>query len=127
LLLVTTWRALSRSLRAIEQATTAFTSGDFSHRVPTNVEHEFSDLADALDAMASEVESQRERERTTQHNLESIIANRPSQFKSTNEKLQQVSETRKQFLADISHELRMPLTELSCLIRNCRNYFENSQ
>lgn len=110
LLLITTWQALNRSLRAFEQASHAFMAGDFSYRVPTDVESEFSDLAGALNKMASEVESQRERERTTQHNLESIISTRTHELKATNEKLQQVSEARKQFLADISHEIRTPLT-----------------
>ncbi len=109
-LLVTTWRALSKSLRSFESATDAFMAGDFTQRVPTNVESEFAGLAAALNQMASEVESQREREKTTQQNLESIIESRTSELKQTNEKLQLVSENRKQFLADISHELRTPLT-----------------
>ena len=109
-LLVTTWRTISQNLRSFESATNAFMEGDFSHRVPTNVESEFAGLATALNQMASEVESQREREKTTQENLESIIASRTSELKETNDKLQLVSENRKQFLADISHELRTPLT-----------------
>ncbi len=109
-LLITTWRALTRSVSAFEHAATAYQSGDFSYRVPNNVEQEFSGLGAALNKMASEVESQRDRERTTQETLEAIIDNRTRELKQTNEKLKMVSETRKQFLADISHELRTPLT-----------------
>lgn len=109
-LLVNTWRALNGSLTVFEKAAAAYRSGQFSHRVPDNVEEEFSDLATALNKMASEVESQRERERTTQENLEAIIESRTRELKASNEKLEVVSETRKQFLADISHELRTPLT-----------------
>jgi signal transduction histidine kinase len=109
-LLFTTWRALTRSVSAFEQAAIAYQSGDFTYRVPNDVEQEFSGLGSALNKMASEVESQRHRAKTTQETLESIIDNRTSELKKTNEKLALVSETRKQFLADISHELRTPLT-----------------
>lgn len=110
LLLITTWRALSRSLSTFALAINAYQAGDFSYRVPNNVEHEFSGLAVALNNMSSEVESQRQREKNTHENLEAIIANRTRELKTTNDKLEMISETRKQFLADISHELRTPLT-----------------
>ena len=109
-LLYTIWRALSQTLRVFEQAASSYRAGDFSYRVPQNIEEEFSGLASALNKMASEVESQREREKNTQENLESIIHSRTSELKSSNQKLELVSEARKQFLADISHELRTPLT-----------------
>ncbi len=110
LLLMGTWKALNRSLFAFEKATSAYQRGQFSHRVNDDVEVEFKDLAIALNNMAIEVGSQRERERNAQENLESIIASRTHELRSTNEKLETISETRKQFLADISHELRTPLT-----------------
>ena len=109
-LLLTTWRALTRSLATFENAARAYQVGDFSYRVPQNVEQEFSALAQTLNEMAAEVDTQRERERVTQENLEAIIESRTSELKSSNEKLEQIGETRKQFLADISHELRTPLT-----------------
>ncbi len=110
LLLYTTWRALTRTLQAFEQATNAYQAGDFSYRVPNNVEDEFSGLALALNNMSAEVESQHQRAKNTHENLEAMIASRTHELKTTNEKLEQISETRKQFLADISHELRTPLT-----------------
>ena len=109
-LLYSTWRALTRTLTTFEQATNAYQAGDFSYRVPNNVEDEFSGLALALNNMSAEVESQRQRERHTHENLEAIITSRTSELKTTNDKLELISETRKQFLADISHELRTPLT-----------------
>ena len=109
-LLLTTWRALNRSLVVFEEAANEYERGNFAYRVPQNVEHEFSGLATAMNKMASEVDSQREREKNTHENLEAIISTRTRELKSTNEKLNHVSETRKQFLADISHELRTPLT-----------------
>lgn len=102
--------ALSCSLQTFEQATNAYQVRDFSYRVPNGVEHEFSPLASALYNMASEVETQRQREKNTQDNLEAIITSRTQELRATNEKLEKISETRKQFLADISHELRTPLT-----------------
>ncbi len=110
LLLFSTWRALSRNLKEFEVATDAYQSGSFSHRVSNNVEEEFAGLANALNKMASEVESQRDREKNTQENLETIIQSRTFELRQSNGKLAAISETRKQFLADISHELRTPLT-----------------
>lgn len=109
-LLITTWRSLMRNLSAFEVAAKAYQGGDFSHKVPDNVETEFSGLAEALNQMSSEVESQRLQEKNTQGNLENIIENRTRELTDSNKKLEEVSETRKQFLADISHELRTPLT-----------------
>lgn len=109
-LLFTTWRALTHRLQTFESATAAYQAGDFSPRVDSNVKDEFSGLAFALNNMASEVETQRQREKNTQENLEAIITSRTHELRTSNEKLEMISETRKQFLADISHELRTPLT-----------------
>jgi signal transduction histidine kinase len=110
LLLFTTWRALTHRLQTFESATGAYQAGDFSARVDNNVKDEFSGLAVALNNMASEVEMQSLREKNTQENLEAIITSRTQELRTSNEKLEMISETRKQFLADISHELRTPLT-----------------
>lgn len=109
-LLYSTWRALTRTVETFEKATSAYQDGNFSYRVSEDVEREFSGLAVALNNMASEVESQRGREKNTQENLEEIIATRTVELKKSNEKLELISDTRKQFLTDISHELRTPLT-----------------
>jgi two-component system OmpR family sensor kinase len=109
-LLFTTWRALTHRLQIFESATGAYQAGDFSARVDNNVKDEFSGLAVALNNMAAEVETQRQREKNTQENLEAIITSRTQELRTSNEKLEMISETRKQFLADISHELRTPLT-----------------
>ena len=109
-LLFTTWRALARTVAVFEKAAMAYEGGDFSYRVPETVEHEFNDLAKALNKMAAELNSQRERELTTQQNLESIIHERTRALQQSNNELERIGENRKQFLADISHELRTPLT-----------------
>ncbi len=121
-MLLTTWRSLSRSLESFGSATDAYQAGNFSYRVPEMVEEEFAGLSVALNKMASEVETQREREKTTQQNLEALIESRTEELISSNKILETVSETRKQFLADISHELRTPLTiiqgEADLVLRN---------
>lgn len=110
LLLWSVWRALTHNLKVFEDATGEYLASNFSYRVSDNVADEFSPLATALNTMSSEVEQQRQREATTQENLETIIATRTTELQKTNAKLEEISETRKQFLADISHELRTPLT-----------------
>jgi len=110
LLLWSVWRALTHNLKVFEDATSEYLASNFSYRVSDNVADEFSPLATALNTMSSEVEQQRQREATTQENLEALVATRTNELQNTNAKLQEISETRKQFLADISHELRTPLT-----------------
>jgi len=104
------WRALTHNLQIFETATNAYLASDFSYRVSDNVADEFATLAAALNNMSAEVETQRQREITTQENLEAIITSRTNELQRSNEKLEEISEARKQFLADISHELRTPLT-----------------
>jgi two-component system OmpR family sensor kinase len=110
LLLLNTWKALNRNLRTFEHATNAFQAGEFSHRVPNDVDEEFSELATALNSMASKVGLQRQRGASTKENLEAIINSRTQELQASDQKLDMNSETRRQFLADISHELRTPLT-----------------
>jgi signal transduction histidine kinase len=109
-LLYSIWQAITHNLSVFEAATNAYLANDFSHRVSDNVADEFSTLAVALNNMSAKVETQRQREITTQENLEEVITHRTNELKTSNEKLEAISETRKQFLADISHELRTPLT-----------------
>ncbi|MFT6308256.1 MAG: signal transduction histidine kinase [Halioglobus sp.] len=110
LLLLSTWRSLNRNLRILEHATNAFQAGKFSHRVPNDIDEEFSELAIALNSMASKVELQRQRGASAKDNLEAIITSRTQELQASDEKLYLNSETRRQVLADISHELRTPLT-----------------
>lgn len=102
--------SLTRSIRALEGGAKAYTEGDFDHRIAQLDEVEFSRLANALNAMASELATRRETDRISQESLESLIRLRTTELETSNKKLAAVSETRKQFLADISHELRTPLT-----------------
>ncbi len=110
LLMITTWRALSQSLRAFNDAISAYREGNFSHRIERVGEAEFSALAVAFNRMAAEVATQRERERKSQENLEMQIGLRTQELERSNQQLATISERRKRFLADISHELRTPLT-----------------
>ena len=110
MLIYATWQALTRSLRSLEQAAESYRQGNFDYRIQKIDEAEFSDLAVALNQMATEIASQRDRERVSQENLESLISVRTRELERSNAKLEAISETRKQFLADISHELRTPLT-----------------
>ena len=101
---------LTRSMNALQSATKQYALGNFEHRVEQLEEVEFAGLANALNQMASELASRRERDRISQENLESLVKIRTRELEQSNAKLASISETRKQFLADISHELRTPLT-----------------
>lgn len=109
-LIYATWQALTRSLKVFEEAAGAYHKGDFSYKIQNVDEAEFADLADTLNSMAAEITTQRERERITQENLESLVSTRTRELENSNAKLTVANDTRKRFLADISHELRTPLT-----------------
>lgn len=109
-LIYATWQALTKSLRIFKQAAESYRSGNFDYQIPKVEEAEFSELAHTLNHMASEVATQREKERVSHENLASLVSVRTRELEASNTKLESISEARKQFLADISHELRTPLT-----------------
>ena len=95
MLIYATWHALTKSLHVFEQAAESYRAGDFDYRISKVEEAEFADLGDALNQMALEVTSQRERERASLENLESLISIRTGELERSNKKLESISETRK--------------------------------
>ncbi|MEM6985523.1 MAG: HAMP domain-containing sensor histidine kinase [Pseudomonadota bacterium] len=110
LLIFSTWRALTSSLNAFRHAVDSYRAGQFDYRIQHVADAEFSQLAQAVNSMAEEIEMQRAGARASQDELETQISERTRELERSNAKLATVSEVRRQFLADISHELRTPLT-----------------
>ncbi|MEM9604541.1 MAG: HAMP domain-containing sensor histidine kinase [Pseudomonadota bacterium] len=110
LLIFSTWRALTSSLNVFKQAVESYRAGGFGHRIQSVADTEFAELADAMNHMAAEIDTQRAGAQASQDHLEAQISARTAELERSNTKLASVSEMRRQFLADISHELRTPLT-----------------
>ena len=83
-------RRFTRPLTALSEGAKAFHSGDFEYRIPEHGEDEFTEVAGTMNEMAERVSQQI-------HGLEED-ANR-----------------RRQFLADVAHELRSPVTTMKTM------------
>jgi signal transduction histidine kinase len=77
----------TKPLAELSSGASAYHSGDFKYRIPTRGDDEFSDVARAMNDMAERVSAQ--------------IAN-----------LEDDAVGRRQFLADVAHELRSPVTTM---------------
>jgi two-component system, OmpR family, sensor histidine kinase BaeS len=75
---------------------------------------EFDTLAAGFDRMAVEVEAQRSAVERANANLERTVALRTAELELRNAQLAEIEANRRQFFAQISHELRTPITALQC-------------
>lgn len=80
-------RRFTRPLTQLAKGAEAFQSGNFDHRIPAKGKNEFTAVASAMNVMAQQVSDQ--------------ISH-----------LEEDAERRRQFLADIAHELRSPVTTM---------------
>ncbi len=83
-------RKFTKPLIQLAQGADAFQSGDFAYRIPTSGKTEFASVATAMNEMARRVSDQ------------------------IND-LEEDAQRRKQFLADIAHELRSPITTMGTI------------
>jgi signal transduction histidine kinase len=104
-------RPITEPLREIALAAKGISEGDYSRRASVSREDEMGFLADAFNAMASEIE-------TSQHELEGRVAARTSELQTALGELRETQEAlvRKEKLAmlgvlagGVGHELRNPL------------------
>lgn len=109
-MVVTTSRRLSRSVDALRDAASAYTSGEFDYRMEALAEQEFSHLREVMHRMAEELFARRAVAEQDKSTLESLISERTRELEQSNTQLERLDRSRRQLLADISHELRTPLT-----------------
>lgn len=85
-------RRISRPVEQLTSASKKLGSGDLSSRVDASSPGELNDLADQFNRMAAELENSLQR------------------VQAEKEKLAEVERIQREFLADVSHNLRTPLT-----------------
>jgi two-component system OmpR family sensor kinase len=104
--------AIVRPLRRLREGAAAIAAGNLSHRVALSGPDELGELAVRFDAMAAELEVQRERASGARERLEREIQARTAELARANRQLKKLDRQRVRFLMDTSHELRTPLTIL---------------
>jgi len=105
-------RGFRKPVEALMQGTDAIASGNLSHRMELHTQDEFGYLATHFNRMACELERQREKLQEGNAILEQRVAERTVELHRLNGELQRMDTARREFLADISHELRTPITAI---------------
>ncbi len=99
------YRGLMRPIRELSAAAERFSAAPGPVRAPEDLPGEFAVLARQFNAMAGRIE-------TEQHRLQAEVAARTADLEAANAELTQIDQSRRRFFANISHELRTPVTVL---------------
>jgi len=103
-------RSVRKPIEALMQGTDEIASGRLDYRIGLATQDEFGYLAKHFNQMAGELELQQGKLREGRAVLEKRVAERTSDLHQLNAQLQRMDAERREFLADISHELRTPIT-----------------
>ncbi|MCQ8104723.1 HAMP domain-containing histidine kinase [Methylomonas sp. SURF-2] len=103
-------RRVKNPMEALMQGTNEIASGNLSYRIILNSRDEFAYLASHFNKMAIELGVQQEKLRQGRAELENRVAERTHELQQLNQALKRMDAERREFLADISHELRTPIT-----------------
>ena len=101
---------LGPALQHLEAAARAFGSGHLEHRVQVGGRDELTRLAGAFNAMARELGEKQAALEESRAGLGRAVAERTAELKEANAALSAEDERRRRFLAEASHELRIPVT-----------------
>ncbi len=105
-------RAILRPLGALADGVRAFGDGAKGLRIAAPLPAEFAPLAARFNAMAARIEAQQTALEAANAALQDEVAARTAELRAANARLAAVDESRRRFLADVSHEMRTPLTVL---------------
>jgi signal transduction histidine kinase len=103
-------RGVRKPIEALMKGTDEIASGNLVYRIALDTGDEFAYLASHFNKMARELEVQQDKLREGRAVLEKRVAERTSKLHHLNEELKRMDRTRRELLADISHELRTPIT-----------------
>lgn len=103
---------LRRPLEELNAGAQALQQGNLAHRIAEEGDGEFSMVAHSMNAMAAELLQHRQREAQARQQLEDLVHARTGELQAAIETLQRLDARRKRLFADISHELRSPMTAI---------------
>ncbi|HXS28877.1 MAG TPA: HAMP domain-containing sensor histidine kinase [Steroidobacteraceae bacterium] len=101
---------LGPGLKRLARGARAFGSGDLAHRIHLPGRDELAELAAVFNSMARELSDKQQALQEHRAGLERAVAERTGELERANAALSAEDERRRTFLAEASHELRMPLT-----------------
>ncbi|CAG0989284.1 HAMP domain-containing protein [Methylomonas sp. LL1] len=101
---------VKKPIEALMKGTNEIASGNLNYRIALNSRDEFAYLASHFNKMALELGVQQEKLHQGRLELENRVAARTHELNQLNEELKRMDSERREFLADISHELRTPIT-----------------
>jgi len=103
-------RGVRKPIEALMKGTGEIASGNLDYRIVLDTRDEFAYLASHFNQMAQELNLQQDKLREGRAVLEKRVAERTLELHRLNEELKRMDTARREFLADISHELRTPIT-----------------
>ncbi len=104
------FRGFKGPIEALMEGTDEIASGNLDYRISVDTGDEFGYLASHFNQMARELGIQQDKLREGRVALEKRVVERTSELRRLNEELKHMDNARRELLADISHELRTPIT-----------------
>ena len=104
------FKGIRRPMEALMRGTEEIAAGNLDYRIAIESHDEFGYLARHFNQMSGELELQQEKLWEARAVLEQKVAARTLELNQLNGELQRMDQARRQFFADISHELRTPIT-----------------
>jgi len=103
-------RGVRKPIEALMKGTREIASGNLDYRIELDTRDEFAYLASHFNQMAQVLKVQQDKLREGRAALEKRVAERTFELNRLNKELKSMDTARREFLADISHELRTPIT-----------------
>jgi len=103
---------LRDSLANLQAGAEVFASGRLDHAIPVSGDDEFATLARRFNVMASQLRQKHRAVEDARTLLEIRVGERTEELRAVNDELKRRDANRRQFFADIGHELRTPITAI---------------
>lgn len=105
-------RRFQMGLRELDNGARAYTGNDLDYAIDLPGRDELSAVAQSFTAMARQMRIKQDALETARRELEQRVAERTSALSAANTELRESDAMRRQFFADIGHELRTPVSAI---------------
>lgn len=112
LIVVSLVRRFGHALGRLTEATQAYAEDKLDQRINLDGQDELSDVARRMESMADQILTKQQALEKIRAELEQRVVDRTAELSSVNRELEKRERLRRQFFADIGHELRTPVTAI---------------